>query len=446
MRCLLLISFLVCVPCADVIAQENPFLPLQILAETTSPATGNRYQLTSMTTWPEAFDFAEAQGGWLWAVNDADEMNFVIDAFLPAIDQYFETFESPPGFNTLGSADDIDLYIGLTDSELYGASEGDFQWVNGDPLLFTNWAGGEPNNVGLDADPAGEDFGEIWNLRGNRTWNDDNDRNTGLNGLPPSTPTAALPAGGNLSVVELPPVPPPLNLQIDPENGYAQVVSVTDVPLELRSYTLISESGELDPAAWGASNLSARGVDAVDPAAPGEAWQSVNAATDQLYEAFLFGGSVIEPGETLVLGQVMQPIAAGEEAPDFAFEFASKNANPDIDSSVISLGVPIEFVGPITPPSLSLAADFNEDGLVDGLDLSAWESGFATLAGASKTDGDANLDGVVDGADFLQWQRQHGRGTASSGVTTTAVPEPAAVTVAILGCFACAAARTRRRG
>ena len=84
------------------------------------------------------------------------------------------------------------------------------------------------------------------------------------------------------------------------------------------------------------------------------------------------------------------------------------------------------------------AADFNEDGVVDGDDLAAWETGYGN--GIDKENGDADLDGDVDGADFLVWQRQV---TAGGAVAATgSVPEPAALWLAM--CGACAAWRWTR--
>lgn len=59
-----------------------------------------------------------------------------------------------------------DSWIGLTDREGWapGASEGNFRWTSGQPVGYTNWGGGEPNNAG-----AGEDAGQ---LSGGGTWND----------------------------------------------------------------------------------------------------------------------------------------------------------------------------------------------------------------------------------------------------------------------------------
>jgi hypothetical protein len=80
------------------------------------------------------------------------------------------------------------------------------------------------------------------------------------------------------------------------------------------------------------------------------------------------------------------------------------------------------------------AADFDDDGDVDGADLQQWRREF----GPSML-GDADGDRDSDGADLLQWQRQVGSGPASLAAS---VPEPAAWLLALIGVFA----RIRRRG
>ncbi|WP_146447958.1 hypothetical protein [Bythopirellula polymerisocia] len=66
-------------------------------------------------------------------------------------------------------------------------------------------------------------------------------------------------------------------------------------------------------------------------------------------------------------------------------------------------------------------ADFNEDGKVDGEDLTNWQAGYGT--GNTHMQGDADDDGDVDGRDFLRWQRQLGLGVSSLAVSSV-VPEP----------------------
>ncbi|MEL6867511.1 MAG: SdrD B-like domain-containing protein, partial [Bacteroidota bacterium] len=71
-------------------------------------------------TWAEAKAKAEAIGGYLVVINDAQE------------NEYLRSNIMNP-----------DIWIGFTDVD----DEGNFTWVNGDPVDYTNWNAGEPNNV-----------------------------------------------------------------------------------------------------------------------------------------------------------------------------------------------------------------------------------------------------------------------------------------------------------
>ncbi len=78
-----------------------------------------------------------------------------------------------------------------------------------------------------------------------------------------------------------------------------------------------------------------------------------------------------------------------------------------------------------------LAADFDEDGFVDGDDLATWQTNFGLASGATKSIGDANLDGAIDGGDYLLWQQQFN--VASAALASSSVPEPAAGVLLLLG-------------
>ena len=75
------------------------------------------------------------------------------------------------------------------------------------------------------------------------------------------------------------------------------------------------------------------------------------------------------------------------------------------------------------------AADFNEDGNVNGDDLADWEAGYGSLD-AAHIQGDADGDGDSDGTDFLIWQRQVGTVVTPVSANRT-VPEPCCLILAL---------------
>lgn len=77
----------------------------------------------------------------------------------------------------------------------------------------------------------------------------------------------------------------------------------------------------------------------------------------------------------------------------------------------------------LNPPA-SIPGDFTNNGVVDGADLTQWRGSFG-VNGNSNADGDSDSDGN----DFLIWQRNVGRTSATAAVG--AVPEPAAVWLAL---------------
>ena len=81
-------------------------------------------------TWAEAEAFSVSLGGHLVAINSDAENAFLFDRF----------GDPDPG--------NFGIWIGLSDA----TSEGHFIWSNGDPVTYTNWWPGQPDNLG------GQDF------------------------------------------------------------------------------------------------------------------------------------------------------------------------------------------------------------------------------------------------------------------------------------------------
>jgi hypothetical protein len=92
------------------------------------------YRSTGSMTWTAARQACTNMGGYLVTINSAAENNFIFNLW-------------PSG------------WIGLTDEVV----EGQWRWVTGEPVTYTNWNSGEPNNAG------NEDYAQFVS---NGRWND----------------------------------------------------------------------------------------------------------------------------------------------------------------------------------------------------------------------------------------------------------------------------------
>ena len=93
-----------------------------------NPANGHDYYLLTQSNWTDAEAEAVKLGGHLATIDNAAENAWVVSNF--------SEFQNV----------DRSLWIGLTDQ----AVEGTFVWTSGEPVAYTNWAAGEPNNSGGD--------------------------------------------------------------------------------------------------------------------------------------------------------------------------------------------------------------------------------------------------------------------------------------------------------
>src|SRR5262245_36720182 len=92
----------------------------------THAANAHIYYLLSANTWTAAEAEARGLGGHLVTINDAAENQWVLNTFFP-----------------LTGVPYAHLWIGLNDA----ANEGQFVWANGEPVTFTYWYPGEPDDV-----------------------------------------------------------------------------------------------------------------------------------------------------------------------------------------------------------------------------------------------------------------------------------------------------------
>ncbi|MBR0281478.1 MAG: hypothetical protein IJQ81_07795 [Oscillibacter sp.] len=106
---------------------------------------GHTYQLFgTSSSWHEIKSYCESRGGHLACITSAEEDDFL--------------------FNYIRQSGEINVYFGFTDE----GHEGQWVWVTGEPVDYTNWGSGEPNNVG-----GSEHWGQYFQDYPNGQWNDE---------------------------------------------------------------------------------------------------------------------------------------------------------------------------------------------------------------------------------------------------------------------------------
>ena len=102
------------------------------------------YDLDTVTTWEEAKQYCESQGGYLATITSREEDEFVYSYLRNNFD-----YES--------------AYFGLTDRD----EEGTWVWGNGETSSYTNWHSGEPNG-----ENSNEDYAMYYYKYSDGSWND----------------------------------------------------------------------------------------------------------------------------------------------------------------------------------------------------------------------------------------------------------------------------------
>jgi hypothetical protein len=83
--------------------------------------------------------------------------------------------------------------------------------------------------------------------------------------------------------------------------------------------------------------------------------------------------------------------------------------------------------------AISLAGDYNENGVVDAADYTVWRDNLGAAAGTLPNDVDG---GVIGQAQYDTWKQNFGNVAGSGSLAVTTVPEPAAAVLWILGIIA----------
>lgn len=128
---------------------------------------GHFYEVVSVPegiTWLEARAAAKARGGELASLTSQEENRFVW-SLIAGTPRFWSTSLRQ------GQADGVGPWIGLVQRR-HQAQEprGGWEWLSREPVGFTNWAAGKPNNL-----EEIEDYGHFWRVAGSpaeATWND----------------------------------------------------------------------------------------------------------------------------------------------------------------------------------------------------------------------------------------------------------------------------------
>lgn len=110
------------------------------------------------------------------------------------------------------------------------------------------------------------------------------------------------------------------------------------------------------------------------------------------------GSPVVEAGDPMALAGVGTVPSFDQRGFGRVFDLPGPSGGP-IDIGAVEIGL---FDVPV------LAADFDNDGDVDGSDFVIWQQNNGITAGATKMDGDANGDGMVNQVDLMIWSQQYG--------------------------------------
>jgi hypothetical protein len=186
-----------------------------------------------------------------------------------------------------------------------------------------------------------------------------------------------------------------LVLTVNTATGEATLTNASQFDVSIDAYSILSESGSLQPGDGDWNSLADQGV---------SGWQESSPTVEALSELNPLNSLLLTSGADYGMGKLFD--AQGSR--DLEFQFSLVNAN-----SMAGIVV------------YQLAGDFNGDGDVDADDLADWQAGYGV-----DTKGDADGDGDTDGRDFLIWQRNF---TGPQPVANISVPEPTSLLVVIFG-------------
>jgi hypothetical protein len=208
------------------------------------------------------------------------------------------------------------------------------------------------------------------------------------------------------------------SLTVNTNTGLVTITNSTSANLNIEFYRVSSAGSALSTAGW--NSLDDQNYDAVDGPDPGtiagdedgEGWDEAGGSNaTQLVELFLGeSGSSFAPSETLNLGNAFNPAVFG----------AGNNGDLQFTLGLLGGGQFNLNVNYVSGPA-GVMGDYNNNGVVDAADYVLW-----------RNNGPLQNEGVTPGSvtqeDYDFWRSRFGA-MSGVGAGTTAVPEPAAVTL-----------------
>jgi hypothetical protein len=224
-----------------------------------------------------------------------------------------------------------------------------------------------------------------------------------------------------------------LSVSVNKNTGAISMTNNAAIPVNVDFYRLASPGMALSLVGW--NSLDDQNYDAVDGGdagsvagdSDGEGWDEAGGSNaSQLVEFFLGeSGSTIAPSETLNLGNAFNTSVFGPgNNGDLTFTFGLVGGL-QITGNVNYVSGPAGVLG-----------DYNNNGSVDAADYVLWRNG-----------GPLQNEGVTPNSttpeDFNFWRARFGANSGSAAASSAAVPEPVALSLAVV--LACVAFVARRR-
>jgi hypothetical protein len=217
-----------------------------------------------------------------------------------------------------------------------------------------------------------------------------------------------------------------LLLTVDPATGDARLQNSSNFPVSLIGYSILSESGSLQPGNADWSSLQDQGLGGWQEATPtaNALSELINSSTQTL---------ALSPGQSYLLGDL----------------FDNVGGSRDLELEFILDGDTAERLGVVAYDTVSanVLGDYSGDGVVDAADYTLWRNKLGSPAGSLANRNPAN-SGPISMADYTYWKSRFGAtsgaGLGGIALAATNVPEPTTWWLGVVGVLATGSACRRR--